>query len=147
LFKWIVSRKFAMLLLVSLESYKYSTPFLVHQFLKISSFSYRKFDYKMFSGDFLLSPFSVNDSCYSSDGRRISQHFVHCWQIRAIFIWNILCFAELRGKILPVQIRAQTRNHIWVFCIHGSLFLSTGHQCWTSSNRTFDMKTRIFLKM
>jgi hypothetical protein len=71
---------------------------------------------------FLLSPFSVNDSYYGSDGGLISQHFVHCWEIRAIFVLNILCFAELRRKILPVQITAQTRNHIWASCIHGGLF-------------------------
>jgi hypothetical protein len=33
--KGIVSRKFAMLLLVFLESWKYSTPFIVNTFLKI----------------------------------------------------------------------------------------------------------------
>jgi hypothetical protein len=113
-------------------------PFLVHQFLKISSFSYRKFDYKMFSGDFLLNPFSVNDSCYGSGGRLI----------RAIFIWNILCFAELQRKILQVPIRAQTRYHICASCIHGSLFLLTQD---TNAEHLLiensDMKTTIFLKM
>jgi hypothetical protein len=44
-------------------------PVLLYPFLKISSFSCLIFDYKIFGGDFLLSHFSVNDSCYGSDGR------------------------------------------------------------------------------
>jgi hypothetical protein len=39
-FKGIVSRKFAILSLVSLESLKYSTPFLLKPFLNLSPFSY-----------------------------------------------------------------------------------------------------------
>jgi hypothetical protein len=46
--KGIVSRKFAMLLLVPLESQNYSKPFLLKAFLKISSFSCRIFDVKIF---------------------------------------------------------------------------------------------------
>jgi hypothetical protein len=42
-FKGIVSRKFAILLLVSLESYKYSTPLLLKPFLNLSPFSWRIF--------------------------------------------------------------------------------------------------------
>jgi hypothetical protein len=40
----------------------------------------------------------------------------------ALFLYEI-CFVELRRKILPVQIRAQTRYHIFASCIRGSLFL------------------------
>jgi hypothetical protein len=69
LFKGIVSRKFDMLLLVLLESEKFCTHVLLYPFLKISSFSCLILDYNMFGGDFLLSHFSVNDSCYGSDGR------------------------------------------------------------------------------
>jgi hypothetical protein len=58
-----------MLLLLSLESDKFFTHVLLNPFFKISSFSCLIFDYKMFGGDFLLSHFSVNDSCYGSDGR------------------------------------------------------------------------------
>jgi hypothetical protein len=72
----------------------------------------------MFSGDFLLSPFSVNDSCYGSDGDLFFRIFYTVEKIRAIFV----CFAELRRKILPVQIRAQIRNHICASCIHDSYF-------------------------
>jgi hypothetical protein len=43
----------------------------------------------MFSGDFLLSPYSVNDSCYSSDGRLISQHFVYTVEKFAPFSYEI----------------------------------------------------------
>jgi archaellum biogenesis protein FlaJ (TadC family) len=43
-FKGIVSGKFAILLLVSLESQKYSTPFLLKPFSNSSPFSWRIFD-------------------------------------------------------------------------------------------------------
>jgi hypothetical protein len=46
--KGIVSRTFAMLLLIPLESQKYSEPFLLYPFLKISWFSCRIFDYNIF---------------------------------------------------------------------------------------------------
>jgi hypothetical protein len=45
------------------------TPVLLSPLLKILSFSCLIFDYKKFGGDFLLSHFSVNDSCYGSDDR------------------------------------------------------------------------------
>jgi hypothetical protein len=44
-------------------------------------------------------------------------------KIRANFVQNTLYFAELQRKILPVQIRAQTRYHNWASFIHGGLFL------------------------
>jgi hypothetical protein len=53
--KGIVSRKFDMLLLMPLDRYNFSTPFLLYPLLKISSLSCRIFDYKMFSGGALLS--------------------------------------------------------------------------------------------
>jgi hypothetical protein len=37
--------------------------------------------------------------------------------------YSIQYIAELLRKILPVQIRAQTRYHIWASFIHGRLFL------------------------
>jgi hypothetical protein len=46
-------------------------------------------------------------------------------KIRAIFVQNSLCFAELLRKFLPVQIRAETRYHIFAFLIHGRLILLT----------------------
>jgi hypothetical protein len=46
-------------------------------------------------------------------------------KIRAIFIQNTPHFAELLRKIVPVQIRAQTRDHIWESFIHDGLFLLT----------------------
>jgi hypothetical protein len=64
--KGIVSRKFDMLLLVPLDRYKHSTPFLLYPFLKISTVSSRIFDYKMFSGIFLLGRNSVNDNSLTS---------------------------------------------------------------------------------
>jgi hypothetical protein len=103
----IVSRKFAMLLLVPWESKKCSTPFLFHPFFKISSFSCQIFDYEMFQGFLFIK--SQNMLLY----RR--KQFVHCWKIRT-FSYKIL---------LPVQIKAQTRYHIWASFIHGGLFLLT----------------------
>jgi hypothetical protein len=47
-------------------------------------------------------------------------------KVTAIFIQNTVvyeCFPEMIRKILPVQIRAQTRYHIWASFIHGGLFL------------------------
>jgi hypothetical protein len=41
-----------------------NTPFLFYPFFKISSFSYRIFEYKTFRGGFLLSHNAVNESCY-----------------------------------------------------------------------------------
>jgi hypothetical protein len=41
------------------------------------------------------------------------------------FSYKKLCFSELQRKLLPVQIRAQTRYRICAFFIHGGLFLST----------------------
>jgi hypothetical protein len=58
-----------MLSLVPLESYNIFIPLLLNPFLKISSFSCLIIDYKLFRGHFLLSHFSVNDSCYGSDRR------------------------------------------------------------------------------
>jgi hypothetical protein len=43
----------------------------------------------------------------------------------AQFSYKIPHFAELLRKILPVQIRAQTRYHIWASFIRGGLFLLT----------------------
>jgi hypothetical protein len=60
LLKGIVSRKFDMLLLVSLDRYKFSTPFLFYPFLKISSLSCRIFDYKMFT--ILLTNWATSDN-------------------------------------------------------------------------------------
>jgi hypothetical protein len=81
----------------------------------------------MFSGDFFLSHFSVNDSCYGSDGRLISEHFVlYTVEKFAPFSYEIFyVLLNCREKILPVQIRAQTRYHICASCIHGSFFLLT----------------------
>jgi hypothetical protein len=60
----MVSRKFEMLLLVLLGRNKFSTPFLLYPFLKISALSCRIFYYKMFSGGFLLNHNDVNEYCY-----------------------------------------------------------------------------------
>jgi hypothetical protein len=76
--------------------------------------------------------FIKSQNCYLIDRRLISQQFVHCWKIRAI-LQNTLYFAELLSKILPEQIRAQTRYHIWASFIHVGLF-----------SLTQDMKTTIF---
>jgi hypothetical protein len=54
--KGLVSRKFDMLLLVPLDRYKFSTPFLLYLFLKISSLSCRIFYCKMFRGGFYKVP-------------------------------------------------------------------------------------------
>jgi hypothetical protein len=87
-----------MLLLVPLESQKFSTPLFVN-------------------------------------GRLISQQSVDSGKIRAIFVQNTLCFAELQIKILSMKIRAQTRYHIWAYFIHGGLFfINAGHQRLTSYN-------------
>jgi hypothetical protein len=58
-----------MLLLIPLESKHFFSSVLLNTILKISTFSCQIFDYKLFRGHFLLSHFSVNDSCYGSDGR------------------------------------------------------------------------------
>jgi hypothetical protein len=42
--------------------------------------------------------------------------------ILAFFVQNTLYFAELLRKILPVQIRAQTKYHNWAYFIHGGFF-------------------------
>jgi hypothetical protein len=62
-FKGIVSQKFYMLLLVSLDSQTLSTPFLLHPFFKISSCSCQIFDYLRFRGDFLTVPKQLTAIC------------------------------------------------------------------------------------
>jgi hypothetical protein len=81
---------------------------------------------KMFCGVFFIkSQNCYRIMLYCIDWRLISQQFVHCWKLCAIFVQNTLCFAELQRNFLPVQIRAQTRYRICAFFIHRGLFLST----------------------
>jgi hypothetical protein len=53
-----------MLLLMPLDRSKFSKPFLLYPFLKVSSLSCRIFEYKMFSGGVLLGHNTVNELCY-----------------------------------------------------------------------------------
>jgi hypothetical protein len=62
--KGIVSQKFHVLFLVSFESLEVSTPFLFYPFFTISSFSFRIFEYTMFSGEILLSHNTVKELLY-----------------------------------------------------------------------------------
>jgi hypothetical protein len=82
----------------------------------------------MFSGDFLLSPFSVNNSCYGSDGRLISQHFVHCRKIRAIFVGIILYCAEWRRKFYQCKSEHKPGTTFVHLVFMAAYFINAGHQ-------------------
>jgi hypothetical protein len=78
----------------------------------------------MFSGAFLLSPFSVNDSCYGSDGRLISLSILYIVEKYAPFSYKIFYDLLISGeKFYQCKSEHKPGYHICASCMHGSLFL------------------------
>jgi hypothetical protein len=55
----------------------------------------------------------------------LTKYSIFCWIAKKNLPLQGTTFAELLNKILPVQIRAQTRYHVWASFNHGGLFLLT----------------------